>query len=180
LNTLAHFTSPALILPELESRVPADVIAELCSVLHREGRLNDFAAFYHAVLNRELTCPTSIAPGWALPHARLQGITQLSFAMARSSQPLVWFGECRIRPQIVFLFAVPEEEARIYLSVVAAVAKLIQNPALFEQLGSAPDGNSMFRILEQIPLRQRKPSAVVAAPGRGSSFNPLNRNGFSS
>ena len=161
MNTLAHFTDPALMVPDLQSIVPTDVIAHLCSMLHRHDRVNNPAAFYDAVVKREHLCPTSMAPGWALPHARLQEIKQLSFVLARSSHPLVWFGDGGIRPQIIFLFAVPEAEATTYLSVVAAVARLNQNPALVQQLHSAPDANSMFRILGQIPLRRRTPTTAV-------------------
>jgi len=148
--------------PNLQSTVPTDVIAHLCSMLHQHGRLNNSAAFYDAVVKREHICSTSIAPAWALPHARLEGINRLSFALARSSHPLVWFGEGSIRPRMIFLFAVPEAEATTYLSLVAAVARLNQNPALLQQLHSAPDANSMFKIFEQIPLCLRRPIAAVA------------------
>lgn len=163
LNTLAHFTSPALIVPELQSRAASDVLVELCSVLNRQGRLTDPAAFLSAVINRESICPTSTAPGWALPHARLPGITQLSFALARSSQPLIWFGEGSIRPQMVFLFAVPEADTGTYLRVVAAVAKLSQNLFLLEQLRAAPNAQTMFEALRQIPLRVRGSAPAVPA-----------------
>src|SRR5438270_8906732 len=146
--------------PELQSKAAPAVIAELCSVLQRQGRLSDPAAFHDAIMARELISATSIAPGWALPHARLKGLTQLSFALARSSQPLVWFGEGGARPQTVFLFAVPEAESKTYLNLIAAVARLSQNPVLLEQLVRAPDGGSMFEVLEQVALRQRGPAAV--------------------
>jgi mannitol/fructose-specific phosphotransferase system IIA component (Ntr-type) len=155
--------------PELQSRTAPDVIAELCSLLQRNERLPNSAAFYEAVMAREFLSPTSIPPAWALPHARLQGIAQLSFALARSSQPLVWFHEGGIRPQTVFLFAVPEGEARTYLSLVAAVARLNQNRVLLEQLRRAPDGKSMFKVLEQVHLREpRRPEwpAGVRMPGK--------------
>ena len=162
LKSLADYTSPALMVPELQSKTAAGVIAELCSVLQRQGRLNDSAAFYEAVMRRELLSTTSFAPGWALPHARLKGLRQLSFVLARSSQPLVWSGETGFRPQTVFLFAVPEEEAKTYLNVIAAVTKLNQNTDLLEQLQHAPDGKTMFGVLEQIPLRTHGLATLAA------------------
>jgi PTS system nitrogen regulatory IIA component len=139
------------------------VLVELCSILNQQGRLDEPAAFLNAVIKRESICPTSTAPGWALPHARLPGITQLSFALARSAQPLVWFGEGSIRPQMIFLFAVPEAEAGTYLRVVAGVAKLSQNPILLEQLRGAPDAQTMFEVLRQVSLRVRGPALALTA-----------------
>jgi mannitol/fructose-specific phosphotransferase system IIA component (Ntr-type) len=175
LKTLADYTSPGLMVPELRSNVAAGVIAELCSLLQRQGRLNDSAAFYEAVMRRELLSTTSFGSGWALPHARLKGLRQLSFALARSSQPLVWFGESGFRPQTVFLFAVREEEVKTYLDVIAAVARLNQNTALLEQLLHAPNGKTMFGVLEQIPLRTRGLETKAATPRRhGKLHNILN------
>ena len=163
-RTLADFTSPALIIPELHLGAATEAIALLCCLLHQEGGVRDSAAFCGAVMAREFLSPTSLPPGWALPHARLQSITQLSFALARSAQPLVWCAESSIRPQIVFLFAVPESEAKTYLRVVSAVAKLSQNEFLFEQLRTAPDAHAMLEVLGQVPLRIRGlPPAVSAS-----------------
>ena len=132
--------------------------------MHRQGWLEDWAAFHAAVMTREEICPTSIAPGLAMPHARLRGVRELSFAVARSSEPLVWFDEGSIRPKVVFLFAVPEAEARTYLSLVAAVGRLSKNPALIEQLRSASDGQSMFEVLSQAPLLPAGRTGMVAWP----------------
>jgi mannitol/fructose-specific phosphotransferase system IIA component (Ntr-type) len=173
LKTLADYTSPALMVPELQSKVAAGVIAELCSVLQRQERLNDSATFYDAVMHRELLSTTLIAPGWALPHARLKGLRQLSFALARSSQPLVWFGESGFGPQTVFLFAVPEEEAKTYLNVIAALARLNQNTALLEQLLHAPDGKTMFGVLGQIPLAHARLATLAASPRRHGKLNNI-------
>ncbi len=159
-KTVADYTNPLLMVPELQSTTPTAVIAELCATLERAGRLNDPAAFQSAVLARELLSPTSFSPGWALPHARFKGLAQLSFALARTRQPLVWTGDSRARVQTIFLFAVPELEARTYLSLVAALAKLSQSSDLLEQLLRAPDARAMYEVLEQIPLRRPQPPAA--------------------
>ena len=148
-------------IPKLQSTAPPAAIAELCATLQKDGRLNDSAAFYDAVMTRELLSATSISPGWALPHARLKGLSQLSFALGRTFQPLVWFGESKSRVQTIFLFAVPETEAKTYLNLIAAVARLSQNAALLEQLQRARDEQGMFEILQQAPLRQPRPAATA-------------------
>jgi mannitol/fructose-specific phosphotransferase system IIA component (Ntr-type) len=154
LKTLADFTSPALMVPNLNCTTPAAVITELCGVLQREAHLSDSEAFCEAVITRELISPTSISPGFAMPHARLAGLPQLSFALARSSQPFVWFGDSSVRVQIVFLFAVPEADAKTYLNVISAVARLSENTELVGQLIRAPDAKTMFEVLEHAPLRR--------------------------
>ncbi len=165
LDTLADYTNPALMVPTLKSTSPVAIIAELSSTLQQGGRLTnlvDSAILSEAVMTRELLSATSISPGWALPHARLKGLTQLSFALGRSSQPIVWLGKDRVRVQTIFLFAVPEAEAKAYLNLIAAVARFSQTAGLIEQLGCARDGRGMFRVLQQVALRRPRAAASGA------------------
>jgi PTS system fructose-specific IIC component len=173
LKTLSDYTNPALMVPELSSKTAAGVIAELCSVLEGQGLLSDSSAFYDAVMARESLSQTVIAPGWALPHARLKWLTQLSFVLARSSQPLDWFGKGGIRPEMVFLFAVPESKAKTYLDLIAAVARLTQNVTLIEELRQATDGKMMFSILGQVPLRQWGSTSLEAAQRKHAKLDNL-------
>jgi nitrogen PTS system EIIA component len=163
--TIAHYTSPGLMLPKLTQQEPTAVIKELCSALKREGRLTDTASFYKMVVSNEQRRSTAISPGWALPHARVKGLDQLSFALGRSITPLDWFGQSAERVQMVFLFAVPETAAAKYLTLVSGLAKLNQDPAMLEKLFYAPDSAAMFEVLDQIKLRQPKTPAAGAAPG---------------
>ena len=160
-KTLADFTSPALVLSELQSKTASDVIAELCLALQRENRLVDSPGFYEAVMAREELGSTCFPPGWAVPHARLKGLAQLSFAVGRTSQPLAWFGN-GIRVHTVFLFAVPEADARTYLDLIAAVAKLNQNASLLQRLQHAHASETVFEILNEVALRNRQPNAPAS------------------
>ena len=160
--TLADYTTPALMVPQLQTKATAAVISELCALLQREGRLQDSAALYDAVMRREQLSSTSIPCGWALPHARLDGLSQLTFALARSSQPFVWSPEALSPVHTVFLFASPEPEAKTYLNLISAVARLSQSSALVEQLRRAPDAHGMFAVLQQVPVFRASP--VTPAP----------------
>lgn len=152
-SVLAHYTSPGLMVPELQGLTAADTICELGEKLNAAGRLMDCGAFIKAAMAREQLSPTSCAPGWALPHARLKDLAQLSFALGRCSRPLAWIGDCTTRVKAVWLFAVPESETKAYLNLIASVARLSQNGFVLDQLMQAPDAATMCEIFEQVPLR---------------------------
>jgi mannitol/fructose-specific phosphotransferase system IIA component (Ntr-type) len=158
-QTLADFTSPGLMVPSLQSETASEVVARLCAILHQKGGLTDSETFFERVMTRESMSPTCMSPGIALPHARLAALPKLTFTLARSRHPLTWFNERNAFVQIIFLFAVPEGEARTYLNVISAVARLSQNPALVGQLMRAPKSEGMFEVLRNAPLRRpRNPS----------------------
>lgn len=164
-NSLADYTSLSLMAPQLKAREPAAVIAELCGLLERGSRLNGYSLFYGAVMAREQMSSTAIRAGWALPHARLDGLPRLSFALGRTSKPLTWSAEARSPVHTVFLFAAPESEAKTYLTLISAVARLSQNPGLVEQLENAPDAAAMFAVLRQATLSlPRHASTILPIP----------------
>ena len=153
-------------IPNLQNTGPEAVISELTLVLHQEGRLEKVGEFREAVIARELMSPTAIPLGWALPHARLGALPLLSFALGRSSRPVLWFGESRPAVRIIFLFAVPEAKSKAYLDVVSAIARLTRNEVLVNQLQCAPDALAMFRVLQQAPLRPTGAAPAVLAARR--------------
>jgi PTS system nitrogen regulatory IIA component len=174
-ETLASFTGPELICPELSTSAAHDVISELCAVLRRQGHITDLMAFQEAVLAREAISPTAFASGWALPHARLCDVPELRFAVARTVQPLAWFGNTVCQVQTVFLFAVPDHAAKAYLNLISAVARLTQNNPLLDRLRTAADAHAIFNVLKEVPLPRAHVSASIRVTPRLSVFKKLSQ-----
>jgi len=151
--TLAHFTSPELILPNLRGHDVATVIQELSRALQREKRVPDLLPFYHAALNREFLVSSDWEAGMAFPHARLPGLKELSFALGRCVQPLDWGAKPGHPVRLIFLIAVPATESTQYLSLVSGLARLAKDSRLMEKLRTAADAAQMFEVLQQIELR---------------------------
>lgn len=152
--SLADFTEPALMLPELSGQDPAVVIQQLSQALQRTSRVPDLLPFYQAVLNREFLISTALDYGIALPHARLSTLKNLCFALGRSSAPLQWGTKDSPPVRLVFLLAVPSTEAAEYLLLMGGLGRLGKDPLLLSQLLAAGNSNDMFSVLRQIKLRQ--------------------------
>ena len=152
MSTLADFSGPGLVIPALRSLDAATVVAELTQTLEQSDRITDAHEFCSAVLRRELLCSTACSPGFALPHARLDGIERLTFAVGRCVEPLMWFGATE-PVRLVFLFAVPQDAAAACLNVVSGIARLSQEAARVQQLLAAADSDALFQLLREIQLR---------------------------
>jgi mannitol/fructose-specific phosphotransferase system IIA component (Ntr-type) len=151
--TLADFTSPGLIIPELRGRDAPTVIQELSQVLQREARVPDLLRFYHAALNREFLVSTDWESGMAFPHARLPALKEVSFALGRSNEPFVWGARAASSVSVIFLIAVPATDARQYLSLISGLARFSKEPSLLEQLHRAKDTFQILDVLQQLKLR---------------------------
>jgi mannitol/fructose-specific phosphotransferase system IIA component (Ntr-type) len=157
--SLADFTGPDLMVPQLQGRDATTVIRELCVVLQRAARVPDLLPFYHAALNREFLLSTALEYGIAFPHARVVGLSRLSFALGRSAEPLAWVPKARPPVRLVFLCAVPATEAAAFLLLTSGLARLAVEPNRLKQLLEASTSSEMVDILGQISLRPAKPAA---------------------
>lgn len=152
--TLAAFTRSALIVPSLEGRDTAGVIAELSQTLQREGVVGDMLPFYHAALNQELLTNSALECGIAVPHARLSGVKHLRFAFGRAAKPVAWGSKGSWPIRFVFLLAVPATDAASYLHLLASLARLGQQAAELAQLDSAEGADGILNALRRIRVRQ--------------------------
>ncbi len=152
--TLAQFTRRTLVVPELRDRDTAGIISELSQVLQREGCVTDVLPFYHTALNQELLSNSAIECGLALPHARLNGVKRLTFALGRTPEPVIWGAKGSWPVQFIFLLAVPATDAAGYLHLLASLARLGQQPQILDQLRAAESAEAVLAVLEGIRLRQ--------------------------
>ena len=161
---LSRYTTCELMVPRLRSRDASAAVAELCSVLHREQRVQELLPFFNAVISRETLGSTATFPGWALPHARSKDVEHLAFAVGLASEPLTWFDGATEPVNVVFLFAVPESETASYLQLVSGIARLSQDPLRVQRLLQATDSQAMFELFREVPLRQAHAAATSAVP----------------
>jgi mannitol/fructose-specific phosphotransferase system IIA component (Ntr-type) len=152
--SLADYTWPALIVPQLREHDTAGVISELSHVLQREGCVSDVLPFYQAALNQELLANSALDCGLAFPHARLSGTKRLQFAFGRTPEPIVWGARCSWPVQLVFLLAVPATDAAGYLHLLASLARLGQQPEVLAELRGAENPEAIFSVLETVRMRQ--------------------------
>jgi mannitol/fructose-specific phosphotransferase system IIA component (Ntr-type) len=160
--TLADFTRAGLIIPRLVSRDAASVIHELSLCLQREGCVPDLLPFYHEALNREFLLSTDMEAGMAFPHARLPGLRELAFAFGRSDQPFAWAPGIAHPVRMVFLLAVPSNDASGYLPLVSGLARLSANLPALDAICGAADAEGIMAAFRRIELRGTV-SAMTAA-----------------
>jgi mannitol/fructose-specific phosphotransferase system IIA component (Ntr-type) len=151
--SLANYTRPALIVTHLRERETAGVIKELSQLLHRGGCVPEVLPFYNEALNREFLVNTATENGFAFPHARLSGVTQMAFALGRSRHPLVWGSKGSLPVNFVFLVAVPATDAAPYLQLLSGLGRLAAHPQWLRELHEADTSQELCRVLEHVKLR---------------------------
>jgi mannitol/fructose-specific phosphotransferase system IIA component (Ntr-type) len=152
-RTLADYTRPELVVPQLRQRDTAGIISELCQVLQAQSCVADVLPFYHTTLNHELLASSALECGIALPHGRLSGIKHLQFAFGRTPEPVIWGAKGSSKVQLVFLLAVPATDAAGYLHLLASLARLAKERERLAELRFAEAPQDIFAVLQKIKLR---------------------------
>jgi mannitol/fructose-specific phosphotransferase system IIA component (Ntr-type) len=152
-GSLADFTRPALIVPQLRERDAAGAVKELSQLLHEQGCVPDVLAFYHAALNHEFLVNSATDSGIAFPHARLNGVAHSTFAFGRAPEAFAWGNRPSPAVQLVFLLAVPATDATGFLQLLSALAKLGQKEQLLAGLRAQESADAIFDFFKQIKVR---------------------------
>jgi PTS system fructose-specific IIC component len=169
--TLADLTSPALIVSALRGQGAADAIRELSEALCRDGRVPATRPFCDAVMKREMLASTEMEAGMAFPHARLAEISELSFAVGRSTRPFGWGATGKGSVRLMFLIAVPESGSADYLLLISGLARLSKDRQLVERLLAAESATQALAVLRSVPLRPNpRPGPSKATAAAGSNF----------
>jgi nitrogen PTS system EIIA component len=151
--SLADYTSTALIAPALSASTQAGVLRELAARLEQAGCVPDGRALVQAALARERISPTVMEAGLAIPHARLEDLPRLAFAVGRSAAPLCWGEPGAPGAQLVIFLAAPAGDTKDYLRVLSGLARLDARQPWLNRLLTAPDAPAMWAVLQAIQLR---------------------------
>ena len=158
--SLADYTRPALIVPQLRKCETVGVIRELSELLHQEDYVPKVQPFFDAVLNRESLVNTAVEMGLAFPHGRLNGLSRLGFALGRSQKPLAWGSRGAEPVRLVFLMVVPATDAANYILLLSSLARLGRDAALFEGLLTRESPKEIYDLLRTVRVQPARSPRV--------------------
>jgi mannitol/fructose-specific phosphotransferase system IIA component (Ntr-type) len=153
LRTLADYTKPELIIPQLTTRKIASVMQELTTVLHRDdGSVPEQLPSNTAALIRELLTGMALDFGAAFPQVRVAALSRPFFALGRSREPLAWRASGFRQIEQVFLILEPAKTDLEFEQLVATLHGFGKDRARLDGLRRAASAQEMLGVLAQVPL----------------------------
>ena len=102
-----------------------------------------------ALLAREALGPTGVGHGVALPHARIDGITNVTGLFVLLEKP-VDFGSVDRQPvDIAFALFAPENAGVGHLKALALVSRTLRDTGICAKLRANPSANTLYTILTE-------------------------------
>ncbi len=103
-------------------------------------------------MNREFLVGTVLDLGIAFPHARIQGLSRVHFALGGCEPPVAWGLKGGPPVHLVFLVAAPATDATGYLGLVSALVRLSCNGELVGQLRRGTSAGEIIEALRQVTI----------------------------
>lgn len=136
--------SPAEVVCQTQEKDRDKVLLELLKLLAYQRGIGNVDEAYEAVLARENDMPTIVAPGMAMPHARLDAINDLVVGVATSRDGIVYDPkQPDSRVKLMVLTLAPKASPGAYLQAISSLAHICQD-------SSTPDIVASLTTAEQV------------------------------
>ena len=147
--TIADVLSPdRILLTDSDSKEA--MLTELAEVLGASESVSDPAALTREIFIREELMSTGIGFNVAVPHVRLNSVSELVMAVGISQAEIRDYGSLDEEPvRIVCMVAARAGQHAQYLKTLGVVSTVLKSKDVREALMSAPDEKSAFLILTQ-------------------------------
>lgn len=126
----------------------SEVISYGCELLRANGKVTgDFVA---SAIEREVSSPTAIGNGVAIPHGSQENILEACIAVIRLRHAIEWTDEDRV--DIVFVLALKFDSATKIQGFFCNFYALIDNPSILSQLRKAKNKEQIWSTLVSFSL----------------------------
>jgi mannitol/fructose-specific phosphotransferase system IIA component (Ntr-type) len=142
--------SPAEVICGTEEKDRNKVLLDLLNLLALRHGIGNVDDTYRAVLAREDDMPTIVAPGMAMPHARLDTIKNLVVGVATSPEGIVYD---RRKPdslvKLIVLTLTPKTAPGAYLQAISSVARVCLAPSTPEVIAGLPTAEQVWAFFDK-------------------------------
>ena len=156
----SSFFRPSEVICQTQETNRDKVLMEMLRLLARHRNVTDVDGAFKAVLEREKDMPTIVAPGMAMPHARIDGIRDIIVSVATSRQGIVYDPR---RPdervKLLVLTLAPKASPGAYLQAIACVAGICRDPSTAQIVASLPTADQVWSFFDKGGVQPQSPKA---------------------
>lgn len=146
MSSLLEFTDSKFI-KFLKSKNKYKAIEELADVFKGTDVCSDIKAFINALKEREEIMTTGIGFGIAVPHAKLESVHKIAFAIGISKKGID-FNSIDGKPvHLVVLVAAGERQHKEYLKLLSKIMSVLKNDLIRNEMIEAKSTKDIIEIL---------------------------------
>ncbi len=144
---LADYLEVKTVIPELSSNNKHDVIKELADALSEISPQINQERLVEVFLEREKLCSTAVDYGIAVPHAKLDGLSDIVLGFGRSIEGIDYESLDGKPTHFFITLIVPEESTGKHLKLLARISKIFKDQDLRSKLMSCETDEEIFESI---------------------------------
>jgi PTS system nitrogen regulatory IIA component len=146
---VVDFLRPDLVLAHLRGGSKSEVLAEMAKHLGERQPGVDPEVLHRVLEERELLASTAIGDGIAIPHGKLDSVSQLLGTLGRSVEGLEFDSIDGKPTHLVFMLVAPASSTGIHLKALARLSRLFRDALFRQRLIEAPDAAGMYKVITE-------------------------------
>ncbi|MCL1833756.1 MAG: PTS sugar transporter subunit IIA [Leptospirales bacterium] len=128
-----------------------DAIEELAKVFDGRDLCNDIDSLINALKEREAIMSTGIGAGIAIPHAKLQTVNEMAFAIGVSKKGIDFDSMDGYAVNLIILVIAGEKQHKDYLRLLSNIMAILKNEPVKEKIIDAISSEEILNIIKEQP-----------------------------
>ncbi len=146
----SSFFNPAEVICQTQETDRDKALLDLLRLLAQQHEIGNVDEAHAAVLERENDFPTVVAPGLAMPHARLDTIDEIAVAVATSRTGIVYDpAKPDNRVKLIVLTLAPKAAPGAYLQALGCLARICQDPSTADVVAGLATPDEVWAFFDQ-------------------------------
>jgi len=146
---IADFLTPERVVLDVRARDKPQLIAEIARQFTQNVPTLQAKAVETALLARETLGSTGLGEGFALPHARIEGLNSYLGLFMRLAKPIEFEAIDGKPVLLLFVLLIPAETAIPHVAALAQVSRRFRDPDLVTRLRRVALRNEAYELLAQ-------------------------------
>ena len=144
---LSDLLDTRVITVNLRARDMKTALEEMTGILRKAGRIGDSAGIVKTLLERGVDDSTALGRGLAIPHARIDGLSEPVALLALSKAGVDFKAPDDHPVHLFFLFLTPTEETELHLQILSESAALFSDKRLCHALKHVKTSQAALSLL---------------------------------
>jgi len=157
--TIKNLLQDDLIIENIEATDKNGVLREFARLLKIKGKIEDEENLVRVLTEREALGSTGIGDGVAIPHGKLENVSDIIVAFGRSTSG-VEYQSLDAKPVFLFfLLVTPDDRPGDHLKTLARISRILKSSALRTSLRQASGRREMRILLFEEDSKYPQPAA---------------------
>lgn len=145
---ICDILKPDKIIASMKSTEKEESINELIDLFIGDDKVKDVEQMRSAVIEREKIMSTGVGKGFAIPHAKTNGVNEIVAAFGRLDKPIDFEALDSNPVNLIFLLIGKENLVGPHIKLLSRISRMMNKDEFRENLSKAKTAEEIYKIFD--------------------------------